>query len=130
MQISLNDLLLILIAVAVIIMAVYLTRLAMQARQVLERVDKNLEHLETTRPKVDRVLDNLNAEFEQVRSVTARVDGIAGDAEEVSGEIRDAVMPLLLQVSSLTGSLRHVNAAVTGARVGMRALRRRSRRRR
>ena len=129
MQISLNGLLLIVVAVAVIIMAIYLTRLAMQFRQVLERVEKNLEHFETTRPKVDRILDNFDAELEQIRTVTARVDGIAGDAEDVSGEMRNAIMPLLLQVSSLTSSLRHVNAAVTGARVGMRVLRRRSRRR-
>jgi uncharacterized protein YoxC len=130
MQISLNDLLLILIAVAVIVMAIYLTRLAMQARQVLERVEENLRHLEDARPKLDRILDGLDHELGQIRSVTAKVDGIAGDAEDVSGEMRNAVMPLLVQVSSLTNSLRHVNAAVTGARVGMRVLRRKSRRRR
>lgn len=111
------------IALGVVLSAIFTIRLAGQFKAVLDRLERTVQYINFIRPRIDHILENLDGELVEIRSITERVDHMAGDVEDVSGEVRRAILPLVSQVSALTYSLRHVNAAVTGAKVAMSALR-------
>ncbi len=117
--------LLIFITVASVVAAILLAWMVVQLKQTLERVDGMIDYFDRTKPKIDRILDNVDGELVSLRSVTERVDNMAGDAEEMSGQVRDVVVPLVAQVGALTASLRYASAALVGVKAGATVLKQR-----
>jgi uncharacterized protein YoxC len=108
-------------ALAAVVIAIYLILVLARVRALVDRLDGTAQYLEASRPKIDRILDNLEAELVELRSVSAKVNHIAGDAERVSTGVRLAVQPIIAEVSDLASTVRYVRAAAVAFRTGLSA---------
>ena len=99
------------ITLAAVIVAISVMIVFARFRALIDRLDGTAQHLEANRPKIDRILDNLEAELVELRSVSEKVNHIAGDAERVTTDVRRAVQPIVDEVADLAGTVRHVRAA-------------------
>jgi uncharacterized protein YoxC len=111
------------IAIAVVASAVLLIRVLVRLRPLIDRLDGTAQFLETSRPKVERILDSLEAELVELRGISEKANRIVGSAESVTTDLRDAVRPLITEVSDLGQSVRHVRAAAVAVRAGLTAWR-------
>lgn len=115
------------IALAAVVVAVYVVIVFARLRTLIDHLDGTARYLEASRPKIDRILDNLEAELVELRRVSEKVNHIAGDAERVTTDVRRAIQPIVDEVSDLAGTVRHVRAAAVAFRAGLSVWRRRDR---
>jgi len=111
----------IVIAVAVVASAVFLIRVMVQLRPLIVRLNSSAQFLETSRPKIDRILDGLEVELAEIRGISEKANRIVGSAERVTTGLRDAVQPFITEASNIARSARHVRAAAMAVRAGLTA---------
>ena len=107
------------IAAAVIVLTVVLIRVLIRFQALIDRLEGTARFLETSRPKIDRILDDLEAELVELRGISEKANRIVGSAESVTTDLRVAVQPILNEVSDLARSVRHVRAAAVAVRAGL-----------
>ncbi len=111
------------IAVAVAVSAVLQIWTLIRLRPILVRLDDTARFLEASRPKIDRILDDAEAELVQLRGVSAKLNRIAGHAESVTTGLRVAVQPFVTEVSDLGQLVRHARATAVAVKTGLLAWR-------
>ena len=111
------------IAIAVVVSALYLIRVLMPLRRLIQRLEGTAEFLEASRPKLDRILTELEAELVELRDISAKANRIAGSAESVAADLRDAVRPIITEVADLAQGVRHLRAAAVAVGAGLSAWR-------
>ncbi len=122
---------LVICGVALVILTVYLARMASQLIRTgaaLEKLARSLD--DSTLPRLDGVLDEAREQLTHVRAVaeaahraadgTDRIVGVAGD---MADRARDSVSPVFDAVHEFSGHLRQVVAVVAGVRAGLSFLR-------
>lgn len=115
------------VALAVVVAAIYLVLVLARLRALIDRLDGTAQYLEASRPKIDRILDNLESELVELRGVSRKINHIAGDAEHLSTGVRLAVQPIVAEVADLASTVRYVRAATVALRTGLSAWRGRNR---
>jgi len=126
MTFSLTEVLLLIIAIAVVVLVVYLIRLAGQASRTTAEVEELVRHLNYMRPQFERVLESTEKELAEVRELTKKANGIAGDVGSLTHQASRVALPALTNLGSLAGPLSYASAALTGAKIGLKVLRGRS----
>jgi uncharacterized protein YoxC len=111
------------IGLAVVVAAVSLIRVLGPLRRLIERLEVTAQFLETSQPKIDRILTELEAELVELRGITVKVNSIAGSAQGVATDVRHAVQPIITQVSDLAQGVRHLRAAAVAVGAGFSAWR-------
>jgi len=114
-------------ALAAVVAAIYLVLVLARLRVLIDRLDGTAQYLEASRPKIDRILDNLESELVELRGVSRKLNHIAGDAEHLSTGVRLAVQPIVAEVADLASTVRYVRAATVALRTGLSAWRGRNR---
>ena len=109
------------IAIAAVAGALFLIRVLIQLRPLIDRLEGTAQFLETSRPKFDRILDSLELELVELRGISGKASRIAGNAESVSTDLRVAVQPIITEVRDLAQTVRHVRAAAVAVQAGLRA---------
>ncbi|MDO9170490.1 MAG: hypothetical protein Q7W29_01500 [bacterium] len=117
------------VVVAVVASAAYLIRALVRLRPIIERLDDTSRFLETSRPKLDRIMDGLEVELVELHGISAKMNRIAGHAESVTTGLKIAVQPIITEVSDLGQLLRHARATAVAVRTGLLAWRDRGRER-
>jgi len=123
MQIMLSDLALVVIALAMMIVGYQALRISHRLQTTLERVDRAVDQLNLMAPRAHQVLEKLDREMAAIESITLKADRVADRVDAVSEELQQSATELVGQVHHVTHGLRHVQAAMTGARVGLQVLR-------
>ena len=111
------------IAIAVVVSAVYLIRVLMPLRRLVQRLEVTAQFLDASRPKLDRILTELEAELVELRGISAKANRIAGSAESVATDLRHAVQPIITEVADLAQGVRHLRAAAVAVGAGLSAWR-------
>jgi hypothetical protein len=106
------------IGLAVVVSAVCLIRVLRPLRRLIVRLEVTAEFLEASRPKIDRILTELEAELVELRSISVKVNSIAGSAQGVATDLRHAVQPIITEVSDLAQGVRHLRAAAVAVGAG------------
>jgi predicted PurR-regulated permease PerM len=118
---------------AVILVTVFLARMIQQ----LVRTASQVEHLarslnDDLLPKIERVLDQTEAELVEIKAITRSVQNISASADRVVSTVgdvvvraQDAITPGLNAVAEFSGYLRQGMAMMVGLKAGLGALRRR-----
>jgi len=125
MTFSLADLLLLIIAVAAVISTIVLIRLANQLGRTSQEVEQLARHVNYMQPRIERLMEEAEAELVQIRGVTSSAKNIATDLELVAENTRKTLLPALQGISAFSEPLRYVSAAMAGAKIGMKVLARR-----
>ena len=107
------------IAIAAVVLVVVLILLLIRLRPLVDHLDGTAQFLETNQPKIDRILDNLEAELVELRGISRKANRIVGGAESVATDLRVAVQPIITEVSDLARSVRHVRATAVAVRAGL-----------
>jgi uncharacterized protein YoxC len=115
------------IALAAVVVTVYVVVVSTRLRTLIDRLDGTARYLEASRPKIDRILDNVESELVELRGVSRKLNHIAGDAEHLSTGVRLAVQPIVAEVADLSSTIRYVRAAAVALRTGLSAWRGRNR---
>jgi uncharacterized protein YoxC len=115
------------VGLAVVACAIVLIRVLHRLQALIARLEGTARWLETSQPKIDRILDGLDAELVELRGVTEKANRIAGSAESVATGVKVAVQPFIGEVAELGQSLRQVRAAAVAVHAGISAWRERRR---
>ncbi len=115
------------VVAAVVTSAVFLIRTLIRLRPLIERLDGTAQFLETSRPKIDRILDGLETELVELRGISEKMNRIAGHAESVTTGLRVAVQPIITEVSDLTRLVSQARAVAVAVKTGLLAWRDRGR---
>jgi hypothetical protein len=119
-------------AAAVIVVSAFLARLIHQLGRTGAEVEKLARSLnEDLLPKIQRVLDQTEAELVEIRAITRSAQSVSATADRIAttvGEIvvraQDAIAPGLQAVSEFGDYLRQGAAIMAGLKAGLGALRR------
>ncbi|MBK6900121.1 MAG: hypothetical protein IPH09_12955 [bacterium] len=115
------------VVVAVVASAAYLIRTLIRIRPIIERLDDTSQFLESSRPKLDRIMDSVEIELVELHGISAKMNRIAGHAESVTTGLKFAVQPIITEVSDLGQLLRHGRAVAVAVKTGLLAWRDRGR---
>ena len=107
------------VALAVVVAVIYLVVVLGRLRALIDRLDGTAQYLEASRPKIDRILDDLEGELVGLRGLGVKLNHIAGDAERVSTDMRHALQPIVVEVSDLANTVRRLRAAAVAFRTGL-----------
>ncbi|MBK6900856.1 MAG: hypothetical protein IPH09_16925 [bacterium] len=113
--------------VAVVAAAAFLIRALIRLQPLIERLDGTAQFLETSRPKIDRILDGLETELVELRGISEKLNRIAGHAESVTTGLKVAVQPLITEVSDFTRLIGQARAVAIAVKTGLLAWRDRGR---
>ncbi|MBA4378220.1 MAG: hypothetical protein C0395_06115 [Gemmatimonas sp.] len=108
---------------AVVASAAYLIRTLVRLGPIIERIDDTTRFLETSRPKLDRIMDSLEVELVELHGISAKMNRIAGHAESMTTGLKFAVQPIITEVSDLGQLLRHARAIAVAVKTGLLAWR-------
>lgn len=111
------------VALALLVMLVYQIRTLIRIQDFITRMDGTARFLESSRPQIGRILNDLEAQLSELRGITEKANRIAGSAESVTSDLHVAVQPIIAQVSDLAQTARHVRAAAVAVRAGVGAFR-------
>ena len=128
MTFSLIEVLLLISAIAVIVLIAYIIRVITQVSRTAKEVEDLVRHLNYMRPQFERVLESAEKELIEVRELTKKADGIAGDVGSLTHQATRLALPALTSLTSLAGPLSFATAALSGARLGLKVLRGRNQR--
>ena len=115
------------VVVAVVASAAYLIRPLIRIRPIIERLDDTSQFLESSRPKLDRIMDSVEIELVELQGISAKLNRIAGHAESVSTGLKTAVQPIITEVSDLGQLVRQARATAVAVKTGLLAWRDRGR---
>lgn len=107
------------IGLAVVVSAVCLIRILGPLRRLIVRLEVIAQFLEASRPKLDRIMTELEAELVELRGISVKVNSIAGSAQGVATDLRHAVQPIITEVSDLAQGVRHLRAAAVAVGAGL-----------
>jgi uncharacterized protein YoxC len=112
-------------AAAIVVLTFYLVRMARQLTGAAAEIESVIRTLnESTLPRIERVLDQTQAELGELRGATQAAERIAGTVQDVVNRAQTAIMPALDTVSDVALYVKQVSAVVHGLRAGWGALRR------
>jgi len=123
MTFTFADVLLLIIALAVVIITVVLIRMSTQLVRTATEVEKAARHLNYLQPKIERIADEAELELRSLQALTTKADQIAADMESLSSQARRFVTPAIASVATIAEPLRYASAALMGAKVGLKLLR-------
>lgn len=127
MTFTFADLLLLIIGAAVVVMMVILIRLSSQLMRTAQEVETAARHIHFMRPKIERLLEQAEAELSEISSITRKADHIAEDVNSVTHQLAHVALPAISGLATIAGPLRYAGAALTGAKIGVGVLRKRRR---
>lgn len=119
MTMTLTDLLLMVIAVAVVFAVFKLIQIAERVARSTQEVQDTLRRLG---PQVEQTLAEASALLAESRSLVGRLDGVAADASSISRETTDALVPWIHDLQGLRRNRYRIGAVMKGIRVGAAAL--------
>jgi uncharacterized protein YoxC len=122
MTFTLTDLMLIIVAISAVVIVVFLIRLANQLTRASAEAEELIRHLNYLRPQFERLLEEAERELGDIRSLTQKADGIAGDVGAITNTASRLALPALSNISSLARPLRYASAALAGAKIGLQVL--------
>ena len=128
MTFSLIEVLLLIAAIAGVVLIAYVIRVITQVSRTAHEVEKLVRHLNYMRPQFERVLDSAEKELVEIRELTKKADGIAGDVGSLTHQAARLAVPALTSLTSLAGPLSFATAALSGAQLGLKVLRGRNQR--
>lgn len=128
MTFSLIEVLLLITAIAGVVLIAYVIRVITQMSRTAHEVEELVRHLNYMRPQFERVLDSAEKELVEMRELTKKADGIAGDVGSLTHQATRLALPALTSLTSLAGPLSFATAALSGARLGLKVLRGRNQR--
>lgn len=128
MTFSLTEVLLLISAIAGVVLIAYVIRVITQVSRTAHEVEELVRHLNYMRPQFERVLDSAEKELVDIRELTKKADGIAGDVGSITHQATRLALPALTSLTSLAGPLSFATAALSGARLGLKVLRGRNQR--
>lgn len=108
MMLSLNDLMLIVMAAEGMAILIILLRLSARWGRATGEIEEVVRNVKDMQPTMNRVLQETEARLGQFQQVAQRVDQIASDAQEITGGAKQAAESLFLRFSAL----------MVGAKVG------------
>lgn len=123
MTFSLIEVLLLITAIAGVVLIAYVIRVITQMSRTAHEVEELVRHLNYMRPQFERVLDSAEKELVEMRELTKKADGIAGDVGSLTHQATRLALPALTSLTSLAGPLSFATAALSGARLGLKVLR-------
>lgn len=123
MTFSLIEVLLLITAIAGVVLIAYVIRVITQMSRTAHEVEELVRHLNYMRPQFERVLDSAEKELVEMRELTKKADGIAGDVGSLTHQATRLALPALTRLTSLAGPLSFATAALSGARLGLKVLR-------
>lgn len=126
MTFSLIEVLLLITAIAGVVLIAYIIRVLGQVSKTASEVEELVRHLNYMRPQFERVLDATEKELIDIRKLTKKADGIAGDVGSITHQATRLALPALTNLTSLAGPLSFATAALSGAKLGLKILRGRS----
>jgi len=122
MTFTLTDLMLIVVTISVVVIVVYLIRLASQLTRASAQAEELIRHLNYLRPQFERLLEEAERELGDIRALTQKAGGIAGDVGAITNTASRLAVPALSSITSLAGPLRYASAALAGAKIGLKVL--------
>ena len=128
MTFTLFEVLLLITAIAGVVLIAYVIRVITQVSRTAHEVEELVRHLNYMRPQFERVLDSAEKELVEMRELTKKADGIAGDVGSLTHQATRLALPALTSLTSLAGPLSFATAALSGARLGLKVLRGRNQR--
>lgn len=106
------------IAVASVVSTILVCVMGARLMGLVDRLDGMARLLETSGPKLVRVLDDVEREVAALRGIGKKTRSVVGSVESVTTTLTAAVYPILTEVSHLTRAARHVRAARLAVRAG------------
>jgi ABC-type cobalt transport system substrate-binding protein len=122
MTLTLTDLLMIVVTVSVVLIVVYLIRLASQLTRASAEAEELIRNMNHLRPQFERLLEEAERELAEIRTLTQKAGGIVGDVGAVTNTASRLAVPALSSLSSLAGPMRYASAALAGAKIGLKVL--------
>lgn len=116
-----SDILLGVLTLAVLTVAIVSVKLV----QVLSRLGSLAERIELMAPQIERLTQDAQTTLRSVERLTDRAHDVVDDAQALTGEAREGLVPVIRQISS-TGNIAaegvaHVAALVAATKAGWRA---------
>lgn len=128
MTFSLGEVLLLLLTIAAIVLVVMVARAIPRFSAAADDIAATSRRLGALEPQIRTVLENLEAELEELQRVTEASRHVATNVSDVSDESRRVVLDLIHDLEELEVPARY-RAAVSGARAGLQVLKAANRRR-
>lgn len=107
------------IAVAAVMSALFLFRLLVGLRPLIQRLVAIAEWLEAGRPRYLLILEDLEAQLGELRGISESVHRMTGTAEKFTDALRTAAQPIVAEVQDLSRAAHHVHAALAAVRCGL-----------
>lgn len=116
-----NDILLAVLTLGVVAMAIVSAKLV----QVLSRFGSLAERMELLGPELERLSQETQSTLQSLQRLTDRAHDVIDDAQTLTGEAREGLVPVIRRISS-TGNVAaegvaHVAALVAATKAGWRA---------
>lgn len=111
------------LAVVALVFTVFMLRILFGLRPLLIRLEGMVVFLEANLPKFDQIVDDLQAQLTEWRSVSESAHRLAEGAEDLATNLRVATRPFVNEVSEIARTVRQVRAGATAALAGFSAWR-------